>query len=249
MAEWNPTCKRFVAFFDIMGFKDMVYRNDHKYVADRMETVQAAVGMLEIIGKKALAYKKGTDDSGINTELDSLYSQLKVLPVFFSDSILLVSADDSKESAVGIIRMSSSLLLLSLSNQIPLKGSLAYGEQTSNFPKSLHFGRPLVDAWILQDELHMYGAVLHHSMASYLKEHKMIDMLVDGHVLSNYKIPLKGCSVNHYCLNWTNTLGSNEAKSKEIISKLYDTVSGSTRSYVDNTMEFVNAIEANQPKK
>ena len=144
--------------------------------------------------------------------------------------------------------LSLNLLKEALTVEIPMKGAIAYGTQTADFEKSLHFGRPLVDAYLLSEELQLYGVVLHHTMESYLREHKLINAVVKTHAIQ-YKTPLKKCSVNHYCLNWTKMLNSAQDKPYEIVSKLYDTVSGSTRHYVDNTLEFVNTIEASKPKQ
>jgi hypothetical protein len=241
MAEFKePARERFVALFDIMGFKDMVYRNGHDYVAGKMEKLQKQVASIESLG--AAAITSGEDP------------ELRILPVFFSDSILLVSEDDSEGCALGVVIASLTLLKKALVAEIPIKGAIAYGRQTADFKKSLHFGRPLVDAYLLAEGLQFYGAVLHHTMESYLKGHEygkapMLDTLVEGYLLSKCQTPFKGGNVNHYCLNWTKTWGNDEAKPDEVVSKLYDTVSGSTRHYVDNTLEFVNAIEASKPKK
>lgn len=37
--NWVTTAKRFVVFLDIMGFKDLVYRNPHKTVYEKLEFI------------------------------------------------------------------------------------------------------------------------------------------------------------------------------------------------------------------
>jgi hypothetical protein len=255
MTKWNPTCDRFVAFFDIMGFKDSVFRIEHEKILSTMEKMQESVHMIELMGKMALRHKKKKGDNSYDSRMmGHMFPKMKILPVFFSDSILLVSADDSEDSAEGILAVSSLLISQSLFNQIPIKGALAYGKQTSDFKKSLHFGKPLIDAYMLQSEMCMYGGVLHHTIEVYLREHKvrkrgMIEILEELEGVCKYKTPFKGCSVNHYCLNWLDQAEANEGDVHEIVSRLYDTVSGSTRHYVDNTMDFVKAVEASKPKK
>ena len=90
--------------------------------------------------------------------------------VFFSDSILLISSDDSADSATQLIYHVANMLRNALIAGIPLKGAIAHGEQTADFDKSLHFGQPLIDAHKLQDELYLYGVVLHHSAEQHIKD-------------------------------------------------------------------------------
>jgi len=239
--KWNPTCNRFVAFFDIMGFKEMMFRNSHAYVMRKMNAIREMTKLMEKDGQ-ALTQKRNVGDNNPN----SLLPKAIVLPVIFSDSILFVSEDDSKTSALQMLFEASFLLHFCFSEGIPLKGALAYGKQTADFNRSLHFGRPLIDAYELQDELHMYGVVLHHSMEKYLRRHNLLE---NSDVLCRCAVPLKSGSVRHYCID-TRIFGSDKTELLILkISEMYDTVSGSTRLYVDNTIDFVREIEVSNPRK
>ncbi len=44
MGAWKNTSNRFVVFFDIAGFKDMVFSNDHKNVLDTMRYLSDHLG-------------------------------------------------------------------------------------------------------------------------------------------------------------------------------------------------------------
>jgi hypothetical protein len=234
MTDWKSTCNSFVAFLDIMGFKDMMFRNSHAYVMKKMNAIRLTTKMIERDGKETLA-KRRKEGKDSHTAI--------ILPVVFSDSILLVSEDDSESSARDILFEAAYLLHDSFHEGIPIKGALAYGEQTADFKESLHFGKPLIDAYELQSELQMYGLVLHHSMEAYLKKH---NILFNDRLLSLYETPLKGGKVNHYCIN-TNFL--EETALVPVISEMYNSVSGNTRLYVDNTIDFVNSTKLNIPKK
>ena len=168
------------------------------------------------------------------------------MPVIFSDSILLVSEDDTELSARAIIAVACFLLGSSFTKGIPIKGALAYGEQTADFTKSLYFGRPLIDAYTLQDELQMYGVVLHHSMENHLKQHGMIAKM-EG--LCHCELPLKGCNVSHYCVSVQPFFDVKKDDPVSCISKMYDTVSGNTRRYVDNTIQLIKKIQPEQVNK
>jgi len=55
MTEWNPTCNRFVGFFDIMGFKDMVFRNSHADMMEKMDAIREVIVKIETSGKRVLS--------------------------------------------------------------------------------------------------------------------------------------------------------------------------------------------------
>lgn len=238
MAKWEDTRERFVGFFDIMGFKDRIFRHDHDEILKIMEEIHEIIDAIDNYAR----------DNPYKNILPK-WSSAIVRPVMFSDAILVVSEDDSESSLVKLMFSSSFIIGGALRSKIPIKGALAYGKQTADFDKSLHFGKPLIDAYKLQDELQMYGAVLHHTVEGYLREHGMLESLINKHAIFKSKVPFKKSSVNHYCLNWNFMVDDNQDKRNEILLQLYDTVSGSTRHYVDNTLEFVNAIEASKPKK
>jgi hypothetical protein len=246
MAEWNPTCNRFVGYFDIMGFKDMVFRNSHAHVMKKMNAVREITEVIEE-ESKALSKKRKSGQKKPNS-----FSKAIVLPVIFSDSILFISEDDSEASATRILFEASYLLAFSFDEGIPIKGALAYGKQTADFNRSLHFGKPLIDAHELQDELHMYGVVLHHSIERYLRRHNLLN---NDPLLCQCELPFKNGKVHHCCIDprfFYPFIGEKKTGTKKLIPdvlKMYNTVSGNTRRYVDNTLQFINAIEANKPKK
>ena len=52
--KFPETTERFVAYFDIMGFKDLIYRSDHSAVSDLMSDVSRIVGLVKKEERKAL---------------------------------------------------------------------------------------------------------------------------------------------------------------------------------------------------
>lgn len=210
--DWLDDCKRFVGFFDIMGFKNMLSRDGHASVKDKMD----------IMNKIILTIQEKTP----------------VLPVFFSDSVLLVSKDDSENAAQKIIKASTWLICKALENKIPMRGSIAYGLQTADFKKSIHFGQSLIDAFFLQEELHFYGGILHHTFEAFLKNINIIEEGIAPNItLKHCFTPLKSGNTKHYYLDWTKALINKDKFS--VVSDLYNTASGSKRIYVDNTIKIL----------
>ncbi len=222
--DWLPTCKRFVAFLDIMGFKDRMLRYPHEKVLETLTSFRMAVRPLGIAENLAAS---------------------AVRPVFFSDSILLVSGDDSLESALRITLSAEWFVQEALDIQIPIKGAIAFGMQTANFEDSLHFGAPLIDAYELQNQVKLYGVVLHHTTEKRLADLRVLDPDKYRSISPNvveYPVPLKEGKVNHYILRFfTHSVASGSLESS--LLKLYGTVSGSPRSYVDNTLDLARWLD------
>ena len=160
-----------------------------------------------------------------------------VRPVLFSHSILLVSEDNSEGSFFETIVAVRWLMRGALLQAVPIKGAIAFGTQTADFSQSLHFGRPLIDAYELQDELRLYAIALHHSAEQYLIKTGMLPRYLTTRVLGKYMTPIKAGSVTHYLVACVDKLIS-EGKLIPLVSTLYETVSGSPRQYVDNTLEY-----------
>lgn len=51
---WKTTCERFVAYLDIMGFKDRVYRESHEDVRKMLESLRSAIDVIEYMANLEL---------------------------------------------------------------------------------------------------------------------------------------------------------------------------------------------------
>lgn len=249
---WNPTCNRFVAFLDIIGFKDMVLRNSHLEVYNILKSFQPTIQKIEehaksfLDGKAIIINEEGKEDK----------SPI-VRSVLFSDSIILISNGDSLLSASYMFLHVGQILYDALIKRIPMKGAIAYGEQTADFEKSLHFGRPLVDAFELQDELQLYGVVLHHTVENYLIKSQNLERSENNYLskypVFRYPVPMKKAKITHHVIDWL-VFCKDNIEPIELVHELYNNVSGTPRMYVDNTLEFVRwlidrRIERYQQKK
>ena len=73
--NWLPTDKRFVAFIDVLGFRDLVMRNSHSHIYD----------LLSEISKLRSLIDNWKDRS------DGRYTNAELYTVSFSDSIVVFS--------------------------------------------------------------------------------------------------------------------------------------------------------------
>ncbi len=231
---WNETPNIYVAFLDIMGFKDRVFRERHKDVKKMLESLHEAKETILKDAKKSVMKLTSFQENHKNIKKNPPVDYL----VSFSDSIILFSSDDTKDSLNSIIVDVEYIFSEALDNEIPLKGAIAFGEMTVNINKSLYFGRPLIDAYELHKDLQMYGVVLHHTAQKRFDEELSKDPIWVELVVSDYPVPMKSGKINHHLLDWT-IFVPREENPENIVKQLYNNVSGTTRIYVDNTLEFV----------
>ncbi|AWA30945.1 hypothetical protein HYN48_13145 [Flavobacterium magnum] len=234
--KWNDTDNRFVAFFDIMGFKNLVQTKSHANILKQMRQLAAIVNYID------------------SQEIVSKNSQSVLKSTIFSDSIILISNNNTVSSAANIMLHSSLLMTVAIRLGIPMKGCIAHGKFTADFENSIFFGQPLIDAYLLEEELSLYSIVLHNSF-----ENHLINKYYGGYKFRDnirwfkYLTPLKVGKSQHYHLNWIfygfllNEKVDNSTKIEEfrkLINNFYLTVSGRTRSYVDNTVDFFEQLVA-----
>jgi hypothetical protein len=235
---WNPTCERFVAFLDIMGFRDRVFRETHEDIGKMLESLRRRIESIEKQAKNILDDNKAGKFGN--------FTPSYVYPISFSDSIILFSNDNSIFSAGSILINVAVILYEAILAEIPIKGAIAYGEQTADLDKSIFFGKPLIDAFELQNELQLYDVILHHTTEKQLlnlnqKETKVVSIFSTG-VINRYQVPMKSGKIFHYMLDWTGW--SSEENSLKLVTQLYNSVSGAPRLYVDNTLDYVRWIFA-----
>lgn len=147
--SWPITGKRFVGFIDIMGFKDLVARSNHNEVYKKLKKVFSAFKQESI------------DDPMHGTDPNKLF--------IFSDSIIIFSKDDSVNQMKEFSRNMRVLMERLLKDAIPFRGGIAFGEITVDDESSIFFGQPLIDAFLLSEELLFYGIAVHHTVEPMIK--------------------------------------------------------------------------------
>lgn len=234
--RWKTTDKRFVVFLDIMGFKDYVSRHSHDEVYDMMSKISDSRDIIDDIVNDIAKEKKE-----VGKDLDKgLYT------TSFSDSVILFSKDDSSESFRLITTAAAFVFSYALENSIPMKGAISFGMISVNKEKQIYFGQPLIDAYLLQEEVQYYGIVAHNSLDEYISNMTDNDKSENESILDSYKeirTPLKFGSIIHFNINWFEYLDLGKSD-EEVIKKQFYTyikkiklmTSGSPRKYIDNTI-------------
>lgn len=224
--RWQVTANRYVAFLDIMGFKDMVARSTHEEIYTMMKRVDE-------VKKTAENVKWGYG------------KEIMVKSTFFSDSIVLYTKDDTYDSLLTIFAIISSITNDLLTSSIPHKGALAFGKMTIDSSNSIFFGQPLIDAYLLQEELNLYCIVLHSTVEREMENQKIIL----PKLFFNYLCPFKGGSSSHLMIPPIYTSSPKVSDEKEVqalregVKKLRHRTSGHIRKYIDNTEVYLDRMK------
>ncbi len=197
---------RYVAYMDVMGFKDMIARSPHDVIGKKLQN------LLMFISERI-------HDRG------SIFSSI------FSDSIYFLTSDDKPTTLKALIEILSEVMKHALNIGLPMKGAIAMGEVSVDLVKNLTFGQPLIDAYLIEESIVLYGIVIHNSVESSVMGKTFQKYVMDT------KIPLKTGTASHYILKWWR---NDLEDSKKLVRKIRLTVSDSPRRYIDNTLDLMD---------
>lgn len=216
--SWDTDVPRLLLYADFMGFKNRVFSSSHS----------ALKSLLMDFNKAWHNRLKPLQLSG-----DLKFAQ-------FSDSILVVVNGTDAKMFNLISKAAICMMHEALKIKFGIKGVIAQGIFSFDAAMGLYFGRPLVDAYLLHEEIKYYGIVVHHSAENTVKNN-----IGPKNPYIKSDVYIERGKVAHYHLCW-NLI--NERLSPENITPLCnvwldgleETVSGTPRQYIDKTREIIN---------
>jgi len=225
--DWPIKADRYVSYFDIMGFKDMVARTTHDKIYEMMKSI------IKKIESAKEANWLGPDIRLVRTAT-------------YSDSIFLYSKNDSFNSLYSLICATAALTSSLLRDAIPHKGAVAFGTMTLDTGNSIFFGQPLIDAYLLQEDLNFYGIIVHSSF-----EQKLEEKGKEGGIpfIQDYLCPLKNGNAIHKTILpiFANIADPDHQEFNDELfasfKKLRFKTSGHLREYIDNTELYLNSFK------
>jgi hypothetical protein len=171
-----------------------------------------------------------------------------VYVVSFSDSIVIFSKNDTFENFEYFLVALRAIFSNSIRAKIALKGGFAHGEISLNKTSQIYFGQPIIDAYLIEEDVNYLGVVADSSIDQYLNSNKTLcdESKIVNKLIFEEKTNLKSGKITHKNLDWfilTQRDYENLTPEKkidnivELINSFYCTVSGSPRRYVDNTKD------------
>jgi len=224
--DWQIAAERYVVYIDIMGFKNMVAAQPPAVIYKMMKEINSS------------------RDSSARIGLIAGQDKMKFLikSTTYSDSIMLYSRDSSPMSLDLILLATSRLVADLFEKRIPHKGAIACGIMTLDDENSIFFGQPLIDAYLLQDELHFYGVVAHHTAELKLTKENQVGLI-------QYECPLKNGGVNHKAVipiflhyYFKEEDPTKHQSLQDGLTSMYFMASGHLRKYYDNTKRYFDYI-------
>ena len=214
---WSDDIERLVLYADFMGFKSRIYDKSHNELKTELDVF----------------HNKWT------RAISSLLNGDYLRTAQFSDSILIVVNGVDEKMFNLLTKAAIRLMHTAMSMQIPIKGAIAQGEFTYDQEKQLYFGKPLVDAYLLHEEIKYYGIVVHNSAQKITKNYSSAanpyyesPIYIDRGKVNHYHLcwnlvnnSLSPCDITDQCYNWLEDISEN--------------VSGHPRLYIDRTKEII----------
>ena len=213
--NWEDDVDRLILYADFMGFTARVMSQSH-----------------EEMKKQLMDFKEKWTKK---MEPLSFGEHLKFAQ--FSDSILIVANGTNEQKFNLLTKAAISLVHTAMSLRLPIKGVIAQGKFSYDEKNELYFGKPLVSAYDLHNQIKYYGIVVHHSAENTIKTYKD-----QSNPYSDNPIYIERGKVRHYHLCWnllTPELQSGDITDlcKNWIEVIAGEVSGEPRLYIDRTIE------------
>ncbi len=185
----------FIAFFDILGFKEIVSNNNltdlKRQFGNLLRDTQTALSSETYIQLNA------------STIVPDLKNQ-KVNCLHISDSVVFWTNSNSEDDFNDLISVCHSFYWRSLKTTFPLRGCLTYGEidinpttiqndAGVNFYNYSIIGKGLVDAYLKAESIEYAGCIL-DKLAIKKVSDKLINDLIYDQKVCMYKVPSKSGS-------------------------------------------------------
>ena len=122
--EYDPTKqkKRWVVHFDLLGTSKRIQNGE----------IEPVFNAYAIACQKLIGFQTGRPS---------------VVPVWFSDTFLLYTTDDSAQSFTAIDLVARWFIFALIQTQIPVRGSMAFGELYADSQNGVYLGTALVEAY------------------------------------------------------------------------------------------------------
>ena len=210
---------KYIAFLDILGFKDLIENNKLDEIETLYDTLQKSVLFsFAVSNPEHRLKKKGEDLPSIGeTNLNSLV---------ISDSIIIWTDDDSQGSLLELLLAVKYFMYFSMQSGFPLRGGISSGElivKSGRHEKSPKFnsyttllGLSLTRAYIIESKSEWSGCILdekcveHFSnkLKSYDSKVADLEFFEKMDIIRSYEVPMKSGPVKkYYAINWTHFNG------------------------------------------
>lgn len=181
--------KRFVAFFDLLGFKSWI-KSDGSF-----KVFTYVRGFFNLVIKASLP------GSVVNSDMSVTLKDSDIGFINFSDSIVLYTLDDSDNCLEKIILVSGDLMngVITGTSRL-IRGGISHGDFFADPECNAYVGQALVDAFHLEGAQEWFSCSLDDSVMN--QPHFENLLLKYPNFIVCALVPLKKSAKVPYCINW-----------------------------------------------
>jgi len=265
--------KRYLAMLDILGFSDLVDKNNHSELENIFHDLGINIKNSIADNNDRLIFKS---DGSLVAIPDTQNYTIGIHVFVMSDTIMLWSDDATGKQFVNLLLVVGSLFCYTFKLGLPLRGAITYGDLDDLNKKkgvadrldviAIHtvFGKAMIEAHQLEKKQNWAGCIIAESaINNYAKDCKIaikhnieasdIDYLKKIGMILDYKVPMKYGEIKTLTvINWptrvnkqkNNALTKTEVKNS--FSKFKKEVTTWDAQYkVDNTLAFYDYVIKN----
>lgn len=252
--------EKYVAYLDILGFKDLVANNSPERVYELYDKVFTEVFTHALVGGQLQLISEGGETSFAYDP-----KSIDVNSLIVSDSIILWTNDTSVDSFIRILVTVKFVLNYMYKTGIPLRGAIVKGH-LDKITKTLEskrdnsvttlIGSGLVKAYSLEGEqewsgcmvdkecIDFYEQIVYEGVAKHDAPH--IEFLVGQSLLLKYPVPKKNnLTEDEYVIDWI-TMGHTTIPGTNVEGRFSEyekgIVSDKVKKMIQNTVQFIEAI-------
>lgn len=239
----------FIAFFDVLGFKEFIYNNDFEEVK-RLFSHLLRDTQYAVAGEKSVMARPGVAVPDL--------SQQKINCLHVSDSIVFWTNKDEEADFSDLVEVCYTFYWRSLQTTFPLRGCLVHGEIDFNpytitneagatFYNYSLIGKGLVEAYLKAESIEYAGCYIDQTALDKVED-RLVTKFIYAQKLCYYKVPFKtGEGYEHVFRpvhgDHNDVSFRNRAKD---IKRLFThhtkvtTLSDGVRRKMNNTIDFLN---------
>jgi len=239
--------KQFVAYYDYLGFKQLVESNSEERLAERANHILRDIGM-------ALGQNKPIKVEGGIGRPDISESSINCLNI--SDTVIFWTIDDTVENAKELMEVAYRFNWQSNLFNLPVRGALIYDHfhmrtgksrnaKGAIFSPNLMYGKGLIKAHTLAEQLDWAGTIIDNTFIERITSEINFYEFFDGFV-TKYNVPYKGFYRNQYAMNLGKPIIDNPEALKNTIKSLrnnfeddYKSVTPSVERKLENTIKYL----------
>ncbi|MBI2841667.1 MAG: hypothetical protein HYX75_25405 [Acidobacteria bacterium] len=181
--------KRFVAFFDLLGFSSW------------LEADGSSVVFTYVRGFLNLMIRASLPGSVVNQDMSVTVEASDIGFINFSDSIVFYSRDDSDACFDTMLRVCGEFMngVITGPSRL-LRGAISHGEFFADPNANAYVGQALLDAYRLESAQDWLACSFHYSVVALPQFARALEAYPSYIVPA--LVPLRDSSVIPYCLNW-----------------------------------------------